>query len=288
MTFNPVTASNIIESLNFFDTSDLEALDIGAQTPTLNIEFIDFLINKYDFLDKDQVKKLNLLKNTLSQNKKFYTKDFFLALNFRNYNSIDINGAYKSEKFDLNKNIYLEYNFKKKYNLVINNGTGEHIFNQYSLFLNIHNLTKKEGLMIHVLPFIDWINHGFFNYNPLLFADLAASNKYEIVKMSLANRDAAEINLEKKNYSAFLEQIKPNNIDSPFKKIINFAIEKLGKNILIVVIMKKKDNNNFTIPLQGKYLGDIIKTDLHKDYSKQKEGSQKAKNQISDNNKRKN
>ena len=198
MTFNPVTASNIIESLNFFDTSDLEALDIGAQTPTLNIEFIDFLINKYDFLDKDQVKKLNLLKNTLSQNKKFYTKDFFLALNFRNYNSIDINGAYKSEKFDLNKNIYLEYNFKKKYNLVINNGTGEHIFNQYSLFLNIHNLTKKEGLMIHVLPFIDWINHGFFNYNPLLFADLAASNKYEIVKMSLANRDAAEINLEKK------------------------------------------------------------------------------------------
>ena len=94
--------------------------------------------------------------------------------------------------------------------------------------------------------------------------------------------------LKKKNYSAFLEQIKPNNIDSPFKKIINFAIEKLGKNILIVVIMKKKDNNNFTIPLQGKYLGDIIKTDLHKDYSKQKEGSQKAKNQISDNNKRKN
>ena len=44
--------------------------------------------------------------------------------------------------------------------------------------------------MLHILPFIDWINHGFYNFNPIFFADLAASNEYEIVKMSFANRNA--------------------------------------------------------------------------------------------------
>ena len=44
--------------------------------------------------------------------------------------------------------------------LVINNGTGEHVFNQHALFLNFHNLTKINGIMLNILPFIDWINHG--------------------------------------------------------------------------------------------------------------------------------
>ena len=38
--------------------------------------------------------------------------------------------------------------------------------------------------MLNILPFIDWINHGFYNFNPI-FADLAASNNYEIIKISL-------------------------------------------------------------------------------------------------------
>ena len=86
-----------------------------------------------------------------------------------------------------------KYKFIKVYDLVINNGTGEHIFDQYSLFKNIHNLCNLNGLMLHILPFIDWINHGFYNFHPIFFADLSAANDYEIIKLSMADRNGNEI-----------------------------------------------------------------------------------------------
>ena len=138
--------------------------------------------------------------------------------------------------------------------------------------------------MLHVLPFIDWINHGFYNFNPIIFGDLAASNKYEIIKISLANRNGAELKLENKNHTILFEQIKPNNNLSNFNKMLEMAKDKVGKNILLVVILKKLSNHKFTIPLQGKYLSDI--SNIETDYSSQKGGSEGALNQIADNIKR--
>ena len=280
MTFNPVAALNVIECKELISKESPNAIDLGSQTPSINNNFIKNLISTNKHLTK--IQKVNL--NELSNNMKFSTKDFITKIGFNNYNSIDLNGAYESFKFDLNKDICTEYNFNSKYDLVINNGTGEHVFNQHSLFLNIHNLTKTNGIMLHVLPFIDWINHGFYNFNPIIFGDLAASNKYEIIKISLANRNGAELKLENKNHTILFEQIKPNNKLSNFNKMLEIAKDKVGKNILLVVILKKLSNLKFTIPLQGKYLSDI--SNIETDYSLQKGGSEGALNQIADNIKR--
>ena len=107
-----------------------------------------------------------------------------------------------------------------------------------ALFLNFHNLTKVNGIMLNILPFIDWINHGFYNFNPIFFADLAASNNYEI-KISLANRDGAELKLDGNNFEILFEQIKPNRNNSKFDKMIEIAKEKIGKNILFSCYNKK-------------------------------------------------
>ena len=139
--------------------------------------------------------------------------------------------------------------------------------------------------MLNILPFIDWINHGFYNFNPIFFADLAASNDYQILKISLANRDGAELKLDGNDFSILFEQIKPKRNDSKFNKMIEIAREKIGKNILLVVVSKKISNDVFKTPLQGKYLSDIL--DLKTDYNLQDRGSANAKNQVSDNNKRK-
>ena len=146
-------------------------------------------------------------------------------------------------------------------------------------------MTKIDGIMLNIVPFIDWINHGFYNFNPIFFADLAASNNYKIEKISLANRDGAELKLNASDYSIMFEQIKPHTNDSKFNKMIEIAKTKIGKNILLVVVLKKHLNNKFKIPLQGKYLSDI--STFKTDYNYQEKGSANAKNQISDNNKRK-
>ena len=281
MTFNPVAALNVLECKNYILEKKPNALDLGSQTASINDIFIKSLFNNNKPLNNIQKNNLEILLNK----NKFSTKEYFTSIGFKDYKSIDINGAYESYQFDLNKNISETYNFDEKYDFVINNGTGEHVFNQYSLFLNFHNLTKLNGVMLNILPFIDWINHGFYNFNPIFFADLAASNNYEIVKISLANRNGAELKLDGKDFSILFEQIKPNKNNSKFDKMIQIAKDKIGKNILLVVVTRKLSEDTFKIPLQGKYLSDIAA--FKNDYETQGGGSANAANQISDNDKRK-
>ena len=280
MTFNPVAALNVIECKNIISTNDPKAVDLGSQTSSINDIFVKNLLDNNKTIHRIQKENLD----NLSRFKSFTTEDYFKSVGFKEYKSIDINGAYNSLQFDLNKNISETYSYNEKYDLVINNGTGEHVFNQYALFLNFHNLTKLNGIMLNILPFIDWINHGFYNFNPIFFADLAASNNYEIIKISLANRDGAELKLNNENLSILFEQIKPNRNDSKFKKMIDIAKTKLGRNILLVVITRKLSDNEFKIPLQGKYLNDV--SNFKTDYNLQESGSATAANQIADNNKR--
>tara|TARA_B100000989_G_scaffold49488_1_gene32537 strand:- start:3554 stop:4402 length:849 start_codon:yes stop_codon:yes gene_type:complete len=282
MSFNYLAALSCIECKNLYLPKNSTAIDLGCQTPSISIDnIIEFLqINKKKIYE-DQIFNLKKLKET-----KFSTYDFFKSLNYLEYKSIDINGALGSFHFDLNFTIQDKYNFHEQYDLVINNGTGEHIFNQYSFFNNFHNLTKKNGYMLNILPFIDWINHGFYNFNPIIFADMAASNNYEIIKISLANRWGSEIELKKEEQLVFFDQIKPNDINSNFNKLINIAKDKLGSNIIIKAILKKNGDSSFQTPLQGKYIEDVKNFNL--DYSRQKKGSAEALGQISDGKKREN
>ena len=66
--------------------------------------------------------------------------------------------------------------------------------------------------------------------------------------------------------------------------MIDIAKTKLGRNILLVVITRKLSDDIFKIPLQGKYLNDVI--NFKTDYNLQESGSARAANQIADNNKR--
>ena len=108
---------------------------------------------------------------------------------------------------------------------------------------------------------------------------------HKILKIALANRNGAEIVLKEEDQNILFEQIKPHKAATKFKNLLDFAKEKLGINILLVVITQKNSNEKFKIPLQGKYLSDV--SSFTKDYKDQNPGSANAENQIPDNLKRK-
>jgi hypothetical protein len=66
----------------------------------------------------------------------------------------------------------------RQFHVVINSGTAEHVFNACQFFKTVHERTFPGGLMIHAFPFVGWLDHGFYNFNPTLIADLAAANQY--------------------------------------------------------------------------------------------------------------
>lgn len=183
------------------------------------------------------------------------TEEFYRALGFSKYVAIDVNTKMSAIAMDLNFDLCDKYGYYTKYDLVTNNGTGEHIFNQYQVFKNIHNLCKLDGIMLHILPMTGWINHGFYNYNPFLFRDLAAANNYEILFVWLSKRDMEPIDVT--NNPHLFQEKRPTELIRVIHKL-NSA------NTYLVVAMKNRSDNlaEFRTPIQGKYRGDIDSSEI--------------------------
>ena len=156
---------------------------------------------------------------------------FYRQLGFEKYDAIDLddNGTIKA---NLNTLVFEKH--KETYDLVTNNGTGEHIFDAASIFINAHEFCKVGGVMLHILPWINWRNHGFYNFNPILFADLAKANGYEILMIYAGDRDG----------NIIFSDIPDTEIKKP---------EPTDKNIALVVAMRKTKLGQMIIPQQGKY-----------------------------------
>ncbi len=104
-------------------------------------------------------------------------KAFYRAtLDYSKIVSIDFNGTPAALKYDLNHPLPSSLGL---FDVVINTGTVEHVFDQRTLFESIHNRTKPGGLMVHVFPVAGCTDHGFYTYSPCLIRELDRANGYE-------------------------------------------------------------------------------------------------------------
>jgi len=95
------------------------------------------------------------------------------------YQSYDIFPAYRTRIVDLNT---ASASDPESFDLILNFGTTEHIFNQYNAFKLIHDSCAPGGIMWHDVPMSGYFDHGYFNYQPMFFRNLAAANGYEIIR----------------------------------------------------------------------------------------------------------
>jgi hypothetical protein len=104
-------------------------------------------------------------------------RDVWTWLGF-DYAAIDIDGSPGSIPLDLNFD-EVPRKLKKRFQLVTNLGTTEHVANQLQAFKIIHDLVARGGVMIHHVPAQGYLNHGLVNYNMKFFWMLARSNGYK-------------------------------------------------------------------------------------------------------------
>jgi hypothetical protein len=195
--------------------------------------------------------------------------EFFDGLGYSDYLAIDINTELRSIAMDLNFILKDKYQYEAQFDLVTNNGTGEHIFDQRVVFENMHNLCCVNGVMLCVLPFSPWINHGFYNFNPNLFRDICAANNYELKFLWLAQNTGAYIELRHAMDSwSFFEQKRPlsppSRLEEAFWKLSR--LNNNPSNISIVAAYKKVSDKTFQIPMQGRYVNDLV-DELKANYS---------------------
>ena len=96
------------------------------------------------------------------------------------YESLDIADGYRTTILDLNT-AALPAELQRRFDLVLNFGTTEHILNQMNCFRVIHDATSVGGYIYHSLPAVGYVNHGYVTYTGRCFFDVASFNRYELV-----------------------------------------------------------------------------------------------------------
>jgi len=109
-----------------------------------------------------------------------YSKIYFNNKGIKKHVSFDLNGRGGSIKEDLSKIIPIFcYGL---FDIITNFGTLEHIKEQYTVFLNIHNFCKVGGVMVHSLPLYGyWGRHGIYNYKLEFLLKIANACNYEVL-----------------------------------------------------------------------------------------------------------
>jgi hypothetical protein len=191
MSFNSLMALLTRGTLDYLEARP-SVLELGNQTLRASDEALRLIIERSAPGSTREPVDIAGLQKLVSQGEKARGEraaDYYRLLGFSNYTAIDVNDNYGSLIMDLNKDLREAYGYKDTFSLVTNNGTGEHVFNQHTIYRNAHQLTKAGGIMIHSQPFIDYINHGFYSIHPNLYHALAVANGYDILAMGVSTRD---------------------------------------------------------------------------------------------------
>jgi hypothetical protein len=162
-------------------------LDIGSQnlynaTP----ENIRAFVEKYGTISdetgfKESAEKIAYFSTPRVGERTSYISEL-LDLTDIFYTSYDVCPALKTEIFDLNRE-RLPARYMGYFDVVLNLGTTEHVFNQLNSYEVMHDAVVVGGIFLHQVPSIGWTDHGYFCYHDNFFEDLAKANNYEIVDL---------------------------------------------------------------------------------------------------------
>ena len=164
-------------------------------------------------------------------------KVFYRAmLDYRSFAAIDFHGTPAALQIDLNYPTGLA----ERFDIVINGGTAEHVFNVWQFYKSCHDLALPGGLMVHNTPFCGWLEHGFYNFNPTFYWDLAAANGYGVVLLVYTELDPVRlVQLERR------------------ERIVEMArAGEIGRNAMLYAVLRKAgEESEFRCPRQGYYVG---------------------------------
>jgi len=161
---------------------------------------------------------------------------FKLFLDHESYTAIDPGTPSSQYGFDLNMPVPLQ----ELFDVTINIGTAEHVFNVLQFFKTAHERTAPGGLMIHSSPFTGWPDHGFYCFQPTFFYDIARMNRYQVMSFVIAQFNPLQF-VQVNTHEEIPALLKSGKL--PAHTHIN------------VVFRKPPDAGEFAIPIQGYYAG---------------------------------
>jgi hypothetical protein len=118
-----------------------------------------------------------------------YSEPLFKILGAVHIDSLDVSN-YEKATLIYDMNHPLPESLLKKYSVVVDGGTLEHIFNFPQAITNAMNLVKTGGHFIGISPVNNLMGHGFYQFSPELYHRVfGRENGFAIKKMIIVSVD---------------------------------------------------------------------------------------------------
>jgi SAM-dependent methyltransferase len=163
---------------------------------------------------------------------------FFKLLGVTDIQALDYSDFETAEiVHDLNQPLPEE--LTSRFDLVLDSGTTEHVFDVRRVLMNIASLLKPGGRVIHISPTNNYVNHGFFQFSPTMFFDYYGVNGFTDLRGFIVEHDT------------YLSETKPWKVYE-----LTTDVEHLTsvQSLLVVFIAEKTAASTIDkIPLQSSY-----------------------------------
>ena len=150
--------------------------------------------------------------------------------------------------FDLNSDV-LPGNLEDRFDLIIDGGTLEHVFNPANAMKSICRMLKKRGTVYHMVPCAGLIDHGFFSFSPTFFIDYYEKNGFVIDTIRMQYKP--ERGIYKFVYYSMDCRLFLN--PDGFNAYVRKCWDKGGEIMLQCVAIKESDDEIKGSPLQTRY-----------------------------------
>lgn len=156
----------------------LEMLTLGSQDCLITDKQIDHLIEVFGGSQRS-IEQLNT-------DRKATFKNLMIAFNIQ-VKELDVSDFEGAEIIlDLN---YINTKIKRSFDIVFDGGTLEHVFHVPNALKNLTSFVKKGGLIMHLNPANNHVDHGFYSFSPTFYADYYSSSGFKHVLHYLIEYD---------------------------------------------------------------------------------------------------
>jgi hypothetical protein len=168
-----------------------------------------------------------------------HQETFFRMFGFppENVHTLD-QDAYEGAEIIHDMNLPILEQLKEAYDLVIDAGTIEHVFDLKQAFWNLHDLVKTGGSVLHISP-SNLLDHGFINLNAVILEDFYLQSGW--TKQELFYNASPKLDIGE---NVLLVRIDPAAYDRPPD---GYYLGLCGR-------FRKEPNSLSVVPKQGLYI----------------------------------
>ena len=192
----------------------------------------------FPYLTASQMNRLSHHNINFKTTRQAFAKTFFEnTLNASSYHTIDVSN-YQGADIIHNLNIPIAAELNAQFDVVLDMGTLEHLSNTSTALQNIFDLLTLGGVYYCGTVVNNWVDHGFYQFSPTFFYDLAIWNSC---------LDLKEISMVSNKYNVTLPYY------SPYDLLASRLFKIPDRLALIAVVAKRMEGRISFDLLQTKY-----------------------------------